>query len=286
MRTIHIAALSIAIALTSCDAPKQMPPTIQPAQQETQPDTRVATRVKDLTGAHIARITPETRGVKSILGNAFIEARQPNTVGTVAYFRSLKPDAPMGDRNIPLSNFKHFIGVVDGRLKVDTLKNFDGADVVTPVANITEMAYELRRQTAQEVVTLAKRARMWRETPPDGAPAAADSARKYDNLSSTQVGYVNRRGLFIPSAGLQMGKSLLVARNGNAVFINNLRALSPSQDSLINAFISRNGGAMPVQLDNGMFAHYLEGDSATYEKYMSVDVPREAETVWVFGEVE
>lgn len=178
--------------------------------------------------------------------------------------------------------------MVDGKLKVDSLSHFCDSDVVTPVVNKTEIALALKRQSAAAVVDYAKKERMWRQSPPAGIPVAAvaDSVAKYNNLSSSEVGFVNGRGLFIPSISLKRDKSLLVSPNGNSMFINNMGNLSPRQDSLVNDFLRRNGGAYPVQLDNGRYSHFLEGDGATYDKYMSSDLYRAPESVWAFGEVE
>lgn len=246
------------------------------------------TYVKDLSDSRIARIMPGTKGVKSILGNMFIEQDNANTIRPAYEFMRASRSTPMGDRRIPLSNFKLFIGVVGGKLKVDSLNHFSDSDVVTPVVNKTELALSLKRQSAAAVVDYAKRERMWCQNPPAGVPAAAvaDSVAKYNNLSSSEVGFVNGRGLFIPSTSLKRDKSLLVSPNGNSMFINNMGNLSPRQDSLVNDFLRRNGGAYPVQLDNGRYSHFLEGDCTTYDKYMSSDLYRAPESVWAFGEVE
>lgn len=246
------------------------------------------TYVKDLSGSRIARVMPDTKGVKSILGNMFIEQDNANTIRPASEFKRASRSTPIGDRRIPLSNYKLFIGVVDGKLKVDSLNHFSDSDVVTPVVNKTEIAHSLKRQSAAAVVDYAIKDRMWRQDPLAGVPAAAvaDSVAKYSNLSSSEVGFVNGRGLFIPSTSLKRDKSLLVSPNGNSLFINNMGNLSPRQDSLVNDFLRRNGGAYPVQLDNGRYSHFLDGDGTTYDKYMSSDLYRAPESVWAFGEVQ
>lgn len=246
------------------------------------------TYVKDLSDSHIERIMPETQGVKSILGNMFIEQDNANTIRTALEFKRAGGCALIGDRRIPLSNFKLFIGIVDWKLKVDSLENFNDSDVVTPVVNKTDLASSLKRQSTGSVVGYAKKERMWRENPlPGVSPAAvADSVAKYNNLSSYEVGYMNGQGRFIPSTSLKRDKSLLVSPNGNSMFINNMGNLSPKQDSLVNDFLRRNGGAFPIQLDNGRYSHFLEGDGVTYDKYMSSDLYRDPKSVWAFGEVE
>lgn len=244
--------------------------------------------VKDLSDSRLARITPDTKNVKSILGNSFIEQDNANTIRTAGAFKHSGGDTLLGDRRVPLRNFKMFMGVVDGKLRVLPIDNFDDSDVVVPVYNKTDLTYSLKRQSAADMVRAAQKAKYWRDTPPVGVPAeaAADSARRYDNLSSYPAGFTRIDGTFVPMTNMRREKSLLVSPNGNSMFLNNIDKFTPQQDSLVNAFLRRNGGAYPVQIDNGRYSHYLEGDGATYDRYMSADLFRSPESVWAFGEVE
>lgn len=244
--------------------------------------------MKDLSDSRIERVTPETQGLKSILGNSFIEQDNINTIRKASDFKRANADTLLGDRRVPLRNISLFMGIVDGKLKVDSPRNFNDNDVIIPVWNKTELAKSLKRQTTGQQVNYSKLAKLWRESPQPDVPseAVADSISKYDNLSSQSVGFTNSKGLFIPSSTLRRDKSLLVAPNGNSMFINNMEQLSPRQDSLVNAFLKQNGGAYPIQLDNGRYSHFLEGPDASYDRYMSTDLFRAPESVWVFGEVE
>ena len=244
--------------------------------------------VKDLSDSRLARITPETGNVKSILGNSFIEQDNANTIRRAGDFKRANGDTLLGDRRIPLRNFKKFIGIVDGRLKVGGIEDFSDGDVVVPVVNKTELTYSLKRQSAADMVNASRKAKYWRETPPAGtsAEAAADSSGRYDNLSSYPVGFTRGDGTFVPMSNMRRDKALIVSPNGNSMFLNNIDKFTPSQDSLVNDFLRRNGGAYPIQLDNGRYSHFMEGDGATYDKYMSSDLFRDPESVWAFGEVE
>ena len=244
--------------------------------------------VKDLSDSRLARITPDTKNVKSILGNSFIEQDNANTIRTAGAFKHSGGDTLLGDRRVPLRNFKMFMGVVDGKLRVLPIDHFDDSDVVVPVYNKTDLTYSLKRQSAADMVRAAQKAKYWRDTPPVGVSdeAAADSARRYDNLSSYPAGFTRIDGTFVPMTNMRREKSLLVSPNGNSMFLNNIDKFTPQQDSLVNAFLRRNGGAYPVQIDNGRYSHYLEGDGATYDRYMSADLFRSPESVWAFGEVE
>ncbi len=244
--------------------------------------------VKDLSDSRISRITPETQNVKSILGNTFIEMNNTNTIRPAKQFKEAKADELVSDRYIPLSNFKLYMGIEDGKLKVDSLGNFKDQTVVTPVRNKTDLTYSLMRHDAAGQVEATNKAKWWRETPHPGMTQEAinDSIAKYESLGGTPVGFLNRNGVPVPMTGMRRDKSLLVSPNGNSMFLNNLDGFNARQDSLVNAFLRKNGGAYPVQIDNGRYSHFLEGDKANYDSYMAADLYRKPETVWAFGEVD
>ncbi len=244
--------------------------------------------VKDLSDSRISRITPETQNVKSILGNTFIEMNNTNTIRPAKQFKESKADELVSDRYIPLSNFKLYMGIEDGKLKVDSLGNFKDQTVVTPVRNKTDLTYSLMRHDAAGQVAASNKAKWWGETPHPGMTQEAvnDSIAKYESLSGTPVGFLNKDGASVPMTGMRRDKSLLVSPNGNSMFLNNLDGFNARQDSLVNAFLRKNGGAYPIQIDNGRYSHFLEGDKANYDSYMAADLYRKPETVWAFGEVE
>lgn len=243
--------------------------------------------VKDLSDSRISRITPETQNVKSILGNTFIEMTNTNTIRPAKQFKEAKADELLSDRYIPLSNFKLYMGIENGKLKVDSLGNFSDQTVVTPVRNKTDLTYSLMRQDAAGQVAANNKAKWWRETTHPGMTQEAvnDSVAKYESIGGTPVGFVDKDGAVIPMVGMRRDKSLLVSPNGNSMFLNNLDGFNARQDSLVNAFLRKNGGAYPIQLDNGRYAHFLEGDKANYDSYMAADLYRKPENVWAFGEV-
>lgn len=243
--------------------------------------------VKDLSGSQLSRITPDTRNIKSILGNSFIEQTNTNTIRRARQFREAGSDTLIGDRYIPQSNYNLFMGIVDGKMKVATIGDFKDEDVVVPVPNKTDLATFLKRQSTADQLSAMNKERFWREYKGQDLTQEAvdDSVRKYGNLGRYSLGYQNRKGMFLLMQGLTKDKSLLVAPNGNSLFLNNLSKFSPQQDSLVNDFLRNNNGAYPILLDNGRYSHFLEGDDATYDNYMAVDTYRDPKDVWLFGEV-
>lgn len=245
------------------------------------------TYVKDLSGSRLSRITPDTKNIKSILGNYFIEQTNTNTIRQARQFKEASSDTLIGDRYIPLRNYNLFMGIVDGKMKVAPIGDFNDDDVVVPVPNKTDLALTLKRQSTADQLYAMNKERFWREYKGQDLTreAVTDSVNKYGNLGRYSLGYQNREGMFLPMQGLTKDKSLLVSPNGNSLFLNNLSKFSPQQDSLVNDFLRRNNGAYPILLDNGRYFHFLEGDGATYDNYMAVDTYRDPEDVWLFGEV-
>lgn len=243
--------------------------------------------VKDLSGSQLSRITTDTKNIKSILGNSFIEQTNTNTIRRARQFKEASSDTLIGDRYIPLSNYNLFMGIVDGKMKVAPIGDFNDEDVVVPVPNRTDLALSLKRQSTADQLSAMNKERFWREYKGQDLPrgAVADSVKKYENLGRYSLGYQNRKGMFLPMQGLTKDKSILVSPNGNSLFLNNISKFSPQQDSLVNDFLRNNHGAYPILLDNGRYSHFLEGDDATYDNYMAVDTYRDPKDVWLFGEV-
>lgn len=244
--------------------------------------------VKDLSDSQLSRITPDTKNIKSILGNSFIEQTNTNNIRQARQFKEAGSDTLIGDRYIPLSNYNLFMGIVDGKMKVAPIGNFNDDNVVVPVPNRTDLALSLKRQSTADQLSAMNMERFWREYKGQDLlqEAVADSVKKYENRGRYSLGYQNRMGMFLPMQGLTKDKSLLVAPNGNSLFLNNISKFSPQQDSLVNDFLRKNNGAYPILLDNGRYPHFLEGNGATYDNYMAVDTYRDPKDVWLFGEVE
>ena len=84
----------------------------------------------DLSNQNVSRIKANTKGVKSILANEFVEHNN-NTVRKKKDFINTT-DTLLGDRQIPLSKISTFYGVEDGKLKAGPLEIFNDTTTVVP----------------------------------------------------------------------------------------------------------------------------------------------------------
>lgn len=90
----------------------------------------------DLTGKNLQFIdinSPNNyNSNKRVIGNFFSETSNQNSVGTPQSFYN---GQLIGDRKIPIKNFKRFVGVENGRLKVGDRSIFGQDTLITPVIN-------------------------------------------------------------------------------------------------------------------------------------------------------
>lgn len=244
--------------------------------------------VKDLSDSYLARITPETKDVKSILGNQFVEEENRNTVRLAKYFRDSPSDTLLGDRKVPLSRIRYFMGLSDGKLRVGKIDDFDGDDEVVPVWNKTALVRRMESRAPYEqrdsaYAAFIKYDDLYNAT---SDPAYKDSVSLYRDISMRPNVYKTEGDstVHLPPHG-DDNKSLLVSPGGNAMFLNNAADFTGAQRDMVNGFLEREGGAYPVMLDNGRYAYFLEGKDADYDKYVSSEFYRDPRYFWAIGEL-
>ncbi len=244
--------------------------------------------VKDLSGSYLARITPETKNVKSILGNQFVEEENHNTVRPAKYFRDSPPDTLLGDRKVPLSRIRYFMGLRDGKLRIGKIDDFDDDDEVVPVWNKTALVRRMESRAPYEQRDSAYSAFLKYDDLHDATsnPAYKDSSAYYYDVYNRPNVYKTEgdSAVHLPPYGDEF-KSLLVSPGGNAMFLNDAADFTGAQRDMVNGFLEREGGAYPVMLDNGRYAYFLEGKDADYDKYVSSDFYRDPRYFWAIGEL-
>lgn len=182
--------------------------------------------VKDLSDSYLARITPETKNVKSILGNQFVEEENHNTVRPAKYFRDSPPDTLLGDRKVPLSRIRYFMGLRDGKLRIGKIGDFDDDDEVVPVWNKTALVRRMESRAPYERRDSAYAAFVRHDNIYDATsnPAHKDSSAYYYDVYNRPNVYKAEGDstVHLPPYGDEF-KSLLVSPGGNAMFLNTLR---------------------------------------------------------------
>lgn len=194
-----------------------------------------ATYIKDkligvknyLTYNRVPRVIPLNENVQQlspsdkadyILYNDFIE-KNSNNVRKARDFK-YTTDTLIGDRKIPLSNLPLFQGVVDNKLVVDSLKNFDDDTTVVPV----------RSKNKGKIKKLLPKRYNW-------VPAVTTT----------------NDTIFIQDTPM-MNKVVLGDEKGDSYFIEHISELGNDQIERLNKILSKNPKYY-VLPDNGRYKH-------------------------------
>ena len=165
-----------------------------------------------------------------ILYNDFVE----NNSNNVRKARDFKhtTDTLIGDRKIPLSNLPLFQGVVNNKLVVDSLRNFNDDTIVVPV----------RSQNKGKIKKLLPKRHNW-------VPAVTTT----------------NDTIFIKDTDM-MNKVVLGDENGDSYFIEHISALRNDQIEGLNQILSKNPKYY-VLPDNGRYKHTSK--DASVQSYLN-----------------
>lgn len=84
----------------------------------------------DLSNKNVSRIKSNTKGVKTILTNEFVE-RNKNTIRKKKDFINTA-DTLLGDKKIPLSKISTYYGIENGKLKAGPINTFNDETIIVP----------------------------------------------------------------------------------------------------------------------------------------------------------
>lgn len=159
-----------------------------------------------------------------ILYNDFSE----NNSNNVRKARDFKhtTDTLIGDRKVPLSNLPLFQGVVNNKLVIDSLKNFNDNTIVVPV----------RSQNKGKIKKLLPKRHNW-------VPAVT---------TTNDTIYIKDTDM--------MNKVVLGDENGDSYFIEHISAMGNDQIERLNQILSKNPKYY-VLPDNGRYKHTSEDAS-------------------------
>jgi hypothetical protein len=185
----------------------------------------------EMSDMYMRRITsniPDNQ-IHSILFCDFDE-RKNIAYETVKWFKDNK-DSKITDHNIPVTNFKFWYGVYNGKFKCDTLDNLPDDMIVMPVRN-------LKSDITEPFNSLIIR---------DGVLFL-----KNDNEYLTKLPYTQD--------GDNIGKCILISENGKSLFVYGVRSVNKDEIEEINKFLSENP-SYPIMVDNGRYLFYFIGDN-------------------------
>lgn len=185
----------------------------------------------EMSDMYMRRITsniPDNQ-IHSILFCDFDE-RKNIAYETVKWFKDNK-DSKITDHNIPVTNFKFWYGVYNGKFKCDTLDNLPDDMIVMPVRN-------LKSDITEPFNSLIIR---------DGVLFLKNNNEYLTKLPYTQDGD-------------NIGKCILISENGKSLFVYGVRSVNKDEIEEINKFLSENP-SYPIMVDNGRYLFYFIGDN-------------------------
>ena len=234
----------------------------------------------DLSNKNVSRINSNTKGVKTILTNEFVEGDNRNTIRKKRDYVNTQ-DTLLGDRNIPLSKISTFYGVEDGKLKAGPISQFKDETVIVPnraknIGKIKKIIFneDKYKERLEELLNYTnknfgyKPGLIQKLIPPLNDPRitliANRGLRGYKILKEAERDVaswvppqaITEKGDTINLPNLNATPKILFANEqGNAAFVANLS----NQENLkkLNDFLSRNP-AYPVMVDNGRYSVYMD----------------------------
>lgn len=234
----------------------------------------------DLSNKNVSRINSNTKGVKTILTNEFVEGDNRNTIRKKRDYVNTQ-DTLLGDRNIPLSKISTFYGVEDGKLKAGPISQFKDETVIVPnraknIGKIKKIMLDedKYKERLDELLNctnknfgykpgLIQKLIPWLNDPRitlianrglRGYRILKEAERDVRNWVPPKV--ITEKGDTIDLPNLNATPKILFANEqGNAAFVANLS----NQENLkkLNDFLSRNP-AYPVMVDNGRYSVYMD----------------------------
>ena len=231
----------------------------------------------DMTEYEIARIGPGTKDLRGIYFSDFVEYENSNHIRPAVRFRHTT-DTLLGDKKMPLSHFRRFYGVENGRIKAGRLELFADSTVVLPVRN-RDYGYisriELRRDAGRRGWYIVR-------NPFEAIKYQLPLISYYPPETGIEVYGTDGSLVYEPTVHDAMsGKIFLTDSLGNAVFINNLPAFDAPLLQRLNELLAAHPMG-PVIIDNGRY-YQFSLSRASYSDYLRQDLYRPDSCLFVVG---
>lgn len=186
--------------------------------------------ILDMSDMCMCRITSDIpdNQIHSILFCDFDE-RKNIAYETVKWFKDNK-DSKITDHNIPVTNFKFWYGIHEGKLKCDVLENLPEEMIVMPVRNLKS---EINKPFNSIVIR-------------DGILYLKNEDEYLTKLPYTQDNN-------------NIGKCVLISENNKSLFVYGVRNNDKKEIDKINHFLKENP-SYPIMVDNGRYLFYFIGN--------------------------
>lgn len=208
--------------------------------------------MSDLNMCRITSSIPDSK-IYSILFCDFDERRNI-AYETVKWFKEHQT-SKITDHNIPVTNFKFWYGIHEGKLKCDILDNLPDEMTVMPVRN-------LKSEITEPFTSVVIR---------DGVLHL-----KNNNEYITRLPYTQEDN--------NIGKCVLISENGKSLFVYGVRNNNKEEIDKINEFLSENP-SYPIMVDNGRYLFYFIGDDIKKHAFVCGGFS-EIDDMYVFGSLK
>ena len=211
--------------------------------------------ILDMSDMYMCRITssvPDNQ-IYSILFCDFDE-RKNIAYETVKWFKDNK-DSKITDHNIPVTNFKFWYGVYNGKFKCDTLDNLPEEMIVMPVRNLKS---EINKPFNSIVIR-------------DGVLYLKNEDEYLTKLPYTQDSN-------------NIGKCVLISENNKSLFIYGIRNNDKKEIDKIKQFLKENP-SYPIMVDNGRYLFYFIGDNVQKHAFVCGGFS-DIDDLFVFGSLK
>ena len=223
----------------------------------------------------------------NILSNEFIEYNN-NTIRKAKDFKHTT-DTLLGDRKIPMSKISQFYGIENGKLKVDSLQNFNDTTTIIPVRNknvgkikkVINHGYQapdyskLAYKKYPEISFLQGLGYMFTLRSNELIKRATDRRNYYNQLiddnypTTDSIDIRKLKGITENNDTIELpygflNKGMFSDEKGNAIFTNNLK-----NDSILNKVntLLHKTPRYPILLDNGRYRHYILNNNNARNEY-------------------
>lgn len=244
----------------------------------------------NLSDKKVSTINKNTKGVKTILANDFVE-KNKNTIRKKKDFINTT-DTLLGDKKIPLSRIRTFYGVENGKLKAGDLSTFNDETVVVPnriktTARLVKVLPHVRKgdkwyakwytNEDEEIIDKYNKSKGYTSTSiiklkPSSILKTAEGNNAIDSLLTNYQRGITENGDTIVLPYLNATPKVLFANEkGNAAFVSNLQ--NAENVSKLNAFLSQYP-SYPIMVDNGRYSFYMD-NNPNVDMYSGLNNPND-----------
>ena len=262
----------------------------------------------DLSNKQVAQITNNTDNIESILTNDFVENNNNNYRPKKDFVNT--NDTLIGDSKIPLSNFKIFYGIENGKLRAGNINQFDDNTVIVPnryknVNRLTKLlintdenfrnkfnqyiniqdslatAYikrnNIKPSLIDRILGISPRGVVRKYNPDYYNKYINKPANEFGiNFNNTGIQGITENGDTINLPPLNSPKMLFSNEKGDGIFVSDY----VTELNNINKYLKKHP-SYPIMVDNGRFSNY-QTTAPNLRRYVGISNPN---SMYILGTI-